>query len=113
MYVASAESFRLSPTTLKFEGEAAGMPGSFFSVDYPPGRRVGLHTHPYPELFLVQDGTAEFRGGDERRIVEGGSVVVVPAETPHGFANAGDTRLRVVSFHPSPTVIQTDLEDQV
>ena len=111
MYVESFETVRLSPTTLKFEGQAAGMPGSFFSVDYPPGRRVGLHSHPYPELVLVQEGTAEFRGGEERRTVEGGHVVVVPAETPHGFANAGDTQLRVVSFHPSPTVIQTNLEE--
>ena len=111
MYVESFESFRLSESTLKFEGAGAGMPGSFFAVDYPPGKRVGLHLHPYPEVFLVQEGTAEFRAGEERQVVEGGHVVVVPAETPHGFGNAGPGQLRVVSFHPSPTVIQTDLED--
>ena len=112
MYVESVEAFRLSPTTVKFEGgPAAGMPGSFFAVDYPPGKRVGLHTHPYPEVFLVQAGTAEFRGGEERRTVAAGHVVVVPAETPHGVANAGEDQLRVVSFHPSPTVIQTNLEE--
>jgi hypothetical protein len=34
---------------------------------------------------------------------------VAPAETPHGFAGAGDDTLRVVSVHPSGTVQQTDL----
>ena len=36
-------------------------------------------------------------------------MVVVPAEMPHGFKCRGDGRLRVVSVHPSPEVIQTDL----
>jgi hypothetical protein len=28
----------------------------------------------------------------------------------HGFKNPGDEKLRVVSFHPSPKVQQTDLQ---
>jgi hypothetical protein len=42
-------------------------------------------------------------------VVEGGHVVVVPEETPHGFKGDGDDTLRVVSVHPSPTVKQTNL----
>ena len=38
-----------------------------------------------------------------------GHIVVVPAETPHGFKGAGDDTLRVVSVHPNPRVEQTDL----
>lgn len=41
--------------------------------------------------------------------MDAGHIVVVPAETAHGFKNAGDTLLRVVSVHPSPTVRQSDL----
>jgi quercetin dioxygenase-like cupin family protein len=41
--------------------------------------------------------------------VAAGHIVVVPAETPHGFKGAGDDTLRVVSVHPNPTVEQTNL----
>ena len=34
----------------------------------------------------------------------------VPPETPHGFEAVGDDPLRVVSVHPSPKLVQTDLE---
>ena len=63
----------------------------------------------YPEVFVVEDGTAVFTAGDEQLTVEAGHIVTVPAETPHGFKNAGDGTLRVVSVHPSSTVQQTDL----
>jgi mannose-6-phosphate isomerase-like protein (cupin superfamily) len=58
---------------------------------------------------VVEDGTAIFTSGEEQLEVGAGNVVVVPAETPHGFKNAGDEVLRVVSVHPSPQVEQTDL----
>jgi mannose-6-phosphate isomerase-like protein (cupin superfamily) len=60
-------------------------------------------------VFVVETGTALFTAGDEQLTVTGGNVVVVPAETPHGFKGAGDDTLRVVSVHPSPKVQQTDL----
>ncbi len=55
------------------------------------------------------DGTAAFAVDGEEHVVQAGHVVVVPAETPHGFKGAGDDVLRVVSIHPSPAVRQTDL----
>lgn len=58
----------------------------------------------------MQAGVAEFRAGDEVREMPAGQVVVVPAETPHGFKNRRDEQLRVVSVHPSARVVQTDLE---
>ena len=58
---------------------------------------------------MVLDGTAVFTAGDEELTVAGGNVVVVPAETPHGFKNAADETLRVVSIHPNPMVEQTNL----
>jgi len=109
MFVAPIEQFRLSETAARFEGGQAGVAASCFVTEYPDGRGPDLHLHPYAELFVVLDGTAEFSAGEERRIVEGGHFVVVPPETPHGFKCRGGQRLRVVSVHPSPTVIQTDL----
>jgi mannose-6-phosphate isomerase-like protein (cupin superfamily) len=41
--------------------------------------------------------------------VEAGNVVIVPAQTPHGFEGAGAETLQVVSVHPRGKVEQTDL----
>jgi len=102
------EDLRRSPTSVLFEG-GEDAPVSIFVTEYPRGRGPDLHLHPYPEVFLVEHGTARFTVGDEQVEVTGGHVVVVPAQTPHGFKGAGDDTLRVVSVHPSPVVQQTDL----
>src|SRR6478672_191718 len=93
----SVRTLRRSETAALFKGaDAGGVPVSMFITEYPNGRGPDLHLHPYAEVFLVEQGTAEFREGDARRIVDAGHVVVVPAETPHGFKNRGDGLLRVV-----------------
>jgi quercetin dioxygenase-like cupin family protein len=106
--VTPIEDLRRSATAALFEG-GDDVPVSIFVTEYERGQGPDLHLHPYPEAFVVETGTAIFTAGDEELTVAGGHVVVVPAETPHGFKCAGDDRLRVVSVHPSPTVVQTDL----
>ena len=108
--VTPIDEIRLSENAALFQGkEQIGI--SSFIVEYPErDQGPDLHFHPYPEAFVVLEGTARFTAGDEQIIVEGGNVVVVPAETPHGFKNASDdTTLRVVSIHPNPEVVQTNL----
>ena len=106
--VVSLESLRRSPTAALFEGgEEVAL--SIFVTDYERGQGPRLHLHPYPEAFVVQTGTAAFIVGNDELTVTGGHIVVVPAETPHGFEGAGDDTLRVVSVHPSGSVEQTDL----
>lgn len=103
------EDLRRSPTAALFEGgEAIGI--SIFVTAYERGRGPALHLHPYPETFVVEAGLAAFRIGGEELTVTAGHIVVVPAETPHGFKGASDETLRGVSVHPSPRVVQTDLE---
>jgi mannose-6-phosphate isomerase-like protein (cupin superfamily) len=111
MFVAPLAELRRSETACLFEGAAAGadVAVSVFVTEYTGGRGPDLHLHPYPEVFYVEEGVGEFTAGDERQLVEGGHFVVVPAETPHGFKQRGEARLRVVSVHPSPQVVQTDL----
>ena len=103
------ESLRRGPTACLFEG-GDRIPVSMFVTAYPErGQGPDLHVHPYPETFLVEEGVGEWTAGDEKIRVEAGNFVIVPADTPHGFKNAGDTMLRVVSVHPNPHVIQEDL----
>ncbi|MFL5867871.1 MAG: cupin domain-containing protein [Thermoleophilaceae bacterium] len=106
------EELRSSPTACLFEGEkhADGVPVSCFVLETTPGRGPALHIHPYPEVFVVQEGEATFTAGDEELIVTGGNVVVVPGETPHKFTNTGDRPLRMVTIHASGELIQTDLD---
>ena len=102
------EELRRSPTAALFEG-GDSVPVSIFVTRYERDRGPDLHVHPYPEVFVVEAGTATFTVGGEELTVAAGHIVTVPAETPHGFKGAGDEPLRVVSVHPSGTVQQTDL----
>ena len=106
--VTPIDDLRRSPTAALFEGREQA-PVSIFVTKYERGQGPDLHTHPYPEVFVVETGTATFTAGDEQLTVEAGHIVVVPEETVHGFKGAGDDTLRVVSVHPSPTVQQTNL----
>ena len=107
--VTPIDDLRRSPTAALFEGRDE-IPVSIFVTAYPRrGQGPDLHVHPYPEVFVVEAGTAEFTAGEEKLTVTAGNIVTVPAETPHGFKCAGDDTLRVVSVHPSPTVKQTNL----
>ena len=100
---------RRSATASLFEG-GDDVPASIFVTEYPErGQGPDLHVHPYPEVFVVQTGTATFTAGDEELTVPAGNIVVVPAETPHGFKSTGDGTLRVTSVHPAGKVQQTDL----
>ena len=105
------DDLRRSPTALLFQGRG-DIDVSMFVTEYEYGGGPDLHLHPYPEMFLVEEGFATFTVGDDEHRVEAGHIVVVPAETPHGFKNReADGRLRVVSVHPSPRVKQTNLHE--
>jgi mannose-6-phosphate isomerase-like protein (cupin superfamily) len=102
------EDLRRSPRAALFEGGDL-IPVSSFITEFDRGDGPDLHLHPYAEVFIVQSGTARFTVGEEQIEVPHGNVVIVPAETAHGFKSVSDDKLRVLSVHPSPTVIQTDL----
>ena len=106
--VIAIEELRRSATAALFEGRD-DIAVSIFVTEYERGQGPSLHLHPYPEVFVVQTGTAVFTAGDDELTVTGGHIVVVPAQTPHGFKGASRDALRVVSVHPSATVQQTDL----
>ena len=106
--VTAIDDLRLSERAALFQGRDE-IPVSMFITQYDRGQGPDLHLHPYPEVFVVQEGTAVFTAGDEQLTVAAGNIVVVPEQTPHGFKNPADDKLRVVSVHPSPTVQQTDL----
>lgn len=103
------DELRVSATAALFESGRDDLPVSIFVTEHARGQGPVLHVHPYPEVFVVQTGTARFTAGGEEVVVAAGNIVVVPAHTPHAFRCDADDTLRVVSVHPSPTVQQTNL----
>jgi len=101
---------QLNPTAWLFEGgPRAGVGVSMFVVRTRPGVSVELHTHPYPETFLLLEGSGRWTAGDDVVELQPNQMLVVPPETPHGFRNIGEQPLLVVSVHESGTVEQTFL----
>lgn len=84
-------------------GDHGGVGICAILVEAPPGSGPSLHRHPYPEVFIMQEGTATFLLGEdgEEREVGPGRIVVVPAGEWHGFVNSGDGPLRQVDIHVS------------
>lgn len=71
-------------------------------VDAPPGSGPRLHSHPYEEILVVQEGEATFRLGLAERIVRAGEIVIVAAGQAHAFTNTGAGPLRQLDIHVSP-----------
>ena len=88
-------------------GDANGRVGSLAIIREAigAGDRIPLHTHDVDEAITILDGEAEARLGDERRIVGPGVTIFIPAGTPHGAANLGDTPVQIHAVFPA-TVIE-------
>ena len=82
-----------------FNGHEHGAKVSFFLSHNRPNTGPELHTHPYEETFIVQEGDVLFTVGEEEIEAGPGDIVVVPANTPHKFLSRGQTH-RQVSIHP-------------
>jgi quercetin dioxygenase-like cupin family protein len=94
----------------RFEGKNYDATASFFINTQAPGEGPSLHRHPYEEIFILLRGSATFRRGDDSIDAQAGEIVIVPANTPHGFVNTSDERVLFVSIHPAPEMEQENLE---
>ena len=94
-----------------FEGKDHGATVSFFVGSFAPGRGPKLHTHPYDETFILEDGRATFTVDGETIEAEAGQIVVVPAGVAHKFVSSGDGDLRSVNIHAAPAMATEWLEE--
>src|SRR4029078_604587 len=62
---------------------------SFLLIDAPPGSGPQLHTHPYEEIIIVQEGQVTLTVGDATIEATSGQIVIVPAGVAHKFVNSG------------------------
>jgi mannose-6-phosphate isomerase-like protein (cupin superfamily) len=86
-------------TAWVFHGREHGAQVSFFLSHNERGTGPKLHSHPYEETFIVQEGDVLFTVGDRELEAGSGDIVVVPAGAPHKFLSRGET-LRQISIHP-------------
>jgi mannose-6-phosphate isomerase-like protein (cupin superfamily) len=93
----------------EFHGEKEGAPFSAYIVNAKPGQGPPLHTHPYVEVAFTVEGTATITVGNDTCEVNAGSIVVIPASTPHRFVNSGAGVLRQIDIHASPKFVQANL----
>ncbi|WP_404406080.1 cupin domain-containing protein [Pelagibacterium halotolerans] len=97
--------------TITFEGAPFGANISFFAVDSGPGAHVGLHVHPYTEIWIVKSGSVRFTAAGESHEAGSNDIFIVEPQTPHGFTNIGPDRLEMMCIHDSGTIIQTFLDE--
>jgi quercetin dioxygenase-like cupin family protein len=69
-----------------------------------PGDRIPLHTHPINEVIVIQEGSPEVTLGDETEEVGQGTVVFIPAGTPHGTHNTSASAVRIQAMFPSERI---------
>ena len=82
---------------------------SIYLVEAQPASGVQLHRHEYDEIMVVHEGRGRVVLGDEIREVSAGNIVVIKANTPHGFLNVGESVLRQTDIHANPFFRQKNL----
>ncbi|MGB0095352.1 MAG: cupin domain-containing protein [Solirubrobacteraceae bacterium] len=78
-----------------------GVPVSFFLVHSPPGASVALHSHAYPEVFVLRAGRATFEVDEIEITAVAGDIVIAAAGAPHQFVNTGGEELGLTAIHPA------------
>jgi mannose-6-phosphate isomerase-like protein (cupin superfamily) len=66
-----------------------------------PGAGAPLHMHKdVDEIFILLEGTLDFRLGDEQRLVEADHTIAIPAGVAHAFVAVGQSPARMFTFMP-------------
>lgn len=96
----------------EWHGEVQGFGGevSLIFVKAEPGAGPRLHSHPYPETFIVRAGRALYTIGDRQIEAGPGQILVVPAGVPHKFRSLGPETLRSIDIHASERFVTDWLE---
>jgi len=70
---------------------------------FEPGQTQDAHAHAASDkVYVVLEGRGSVRVGDVEQDVGPGTAILAPAGEPHGVANRGPDRLRVLVFMAPP-----------
>ena len=82
-------------------GDGEGPHFSMRRFEMQPGGSMPLHTNTVEHEQYVLSGRAEVRIGDEIHRVEAGTVVFIPAGTPHDYRVLGDEPFAFLCLVPN------------
>jgi mannose-6-phosphate isomerase-like protein (cupin superfamily) len=69
-------------------------------IEIAPGRVLEQHVHrDEDDSFYILEGELTFTFGEERAAAPPGTFVLVPPGVAHGFANEGETPVRMLNVH--------------
>jgi quercetin dioxygenase-like cupin family protein len=112
MKVIKQDLLRLDGITRELVGSEHGLDITLLFVDAEPGDGVAPHRHPYPEVFIVQEGQATYVIDGQRLEAAAGDILFTDADEVHSFVNSGTGPLRQVDIHLSPTFSTQWLDEE-
>jgi quercetin dioxygenase-like cupin family protein len=71
---------------------------SYLEMD--SGAEVPLHHHPHEQAGMLLKGRIQLTIGDETRVVEAGSMFIIPSNTPHRAVAVGGPAVVLDVFSP-------------
>ncbi len=63
-----------------------------------PGQEIVTHTHHGNHIWMVMEGSGEFRSGKQTQMIDAGKIVIVPAFEDHGIRNSSGSNLVIASI---------------
>ncbi len=63
-----------------------------------PGQEIVTHTHHGNHIWMVMEGSGEFRSGKQTQTIDAGKIVIVPAFEDHGIRNSSGSNLVIASI---------------
>lgn len=72
----------------------------FSYLEMDEGAVVPLHSHPHEQGGMLLSGRLELTIGDETRVVEAGSMFLIPPDTPHQAVAIGGPAVVLDVFSP-------------
>ena len=99
-------------TRMRVSAMTGAMQLTIFDQWCAPGLGAPTHLHAIEEVLCVIAGRAEIWVGAERRIVEAGQSVIIPAGHKHGFRNVDAEGLLHVQATLAAPIFEASFDDQ-
>lgn len=99
-------------TRMHVSAQMGSMQLCIFDQWCDPGLGAPTHLHAVEEVLTVMAGRAEIWVGEERRVVEPGQSVIVPAGHKHGFRNVAVEGLLHVRATIAAPIFEASYEDR-
>lgn len=63
-----------------------------------PGQEITTHTHHGNHIWIVMEGSGEFRSAGTTQFIDRGKIVIVPTLVDHAIRNTSTEELVIASF---------------